>query len=194
MLTEEKIRAACKPSISERRYNLFLVLFILVLLVISSAIEQYYKDPNFRNYVSGKGVSGKGATCKTDGTNPDTSWIGAESHGEVVINADSQSHYFIDGTINNYPVIFLVDTGATNVVIPEFLAKKIGLQKGQRVSANTANGSIAVYKTTVLITVGTLSKRTTAIINPNGSGVLLGMSFLKNFKLMQEHGKLTISL
>ncbi|MBT5054028.1 MAG: TIGR02281 family clan AA aspartic protease, partial [Gammaproteobacteria bacterium] len=41
----------------------------------------------------------------------------------VTLKQDRQGHYIVSGLINSEPLNFLVDTGATEVVIPAGLAK-----------------------------------------------------------------------
>jgi aspartyl protease family protein len=48
----------------------------------------------------------------------------------VTLKQDRQGHYTVSGLINNAPIDFLVDTGATDVVIPAGLAKQ-ARQHGQ---------------------------------------------------------------
>lgn len=100
------------------------------------------------------------------------------------------------GKINDHSVVFLVDTGATEVVIPADLAEKIGLRPGRQSYAQTANGVVAVYSTRVdKLELGTLEFREVAAsINPGMSGneVLLGMSALRHVEMIQKDNKLTL--
>ena len=43
----------------------------------------------------------------------------------LILNADNEGHYRIKGQINEYPVEFLVDTGATLVAIPQNIADRL---------------------------------------------------------------------
>ena len=117
---------------------------------------------------------------------------------EVIIDQDVSGHYFARGTINNYPVVLLLDTGATNVAIPETIAKRIGLKKGFKTSVQTANGKADVYLTRLnSIAIGDIElQHVRASINPSfeSDEILLGMSFLKHLKMTQEYGKLRLSV
>jgi aspartyl protease family protein len=46
---------------------------------------------------------------------------------EVILDQNRQGHYVTRGTINETPVTFLLDTGATQVSIPAHIAKQLGL-------------------------------------------------------------------
>ena len=114
----------------------------------------------------------------------------------VYLKQDRQGHYTVTGYINREPVLFLVDTGATDVVIPEGMANRLNLQKGRPRRANTANGVITVYETQVqtLEIAGLIFNNVRGSINPGmrGDAALLGMSVLGQVELEQSQGMLTI--
>lgn len=122
--------------------------------------------------------------------------ISGEGYREVILDGNRQHHYVANGTINRRPVTFLLDTGATDVVVPEDLAIKLKLQKGASHIASTANGRVRVYGTTINhLQLGTIELRNVrASINPgmNGQGVLLGMSALSAVDFRQEDGQLIL--
>lgn len=114
----------------------------------------------------------------------------------VVLKMNRSGHYLAPGKINHVPVRFLLDTGATDVAIPEKLAKKINLAKGARTMSQTANGLVHSY-TTMLdrISIGGIELRNIrASIFPGmpGGEVLLGMSFLKHLEMTQKGNTLTL--
>ncbi|WP_261844461.1 retropepsin-like aspartic protease family protein [Aliamphritea ceti] len=114
----------------------------------------------------------------------------------VVLTRNRQGHYVAPGLINQQPVIFLLDTGATNVSIPESLADKIGLQGQAWGKVQTANGTIDIQITTLdSISLGSITQSNVrANINPymDDETVLLGMSFLKHLELTQRGDTLTL--
>ena len=101
-----------------------------------------------------------------------------------------QNQYLGKGTINHHPVIFLLDTGATDVVIPGKLAEKLNLKMGFAGYANTAGGRIKIYLTKIdELTIGHITiTNLRATINPSmhGEEVLLGMSALKHVSFTQR--------
>ena len=115
---------------------------------------------------------------------------------EVILDSSRHGHYVAAGKINDEDVVFLVDTGASFVSVPERLASKIGLVKGVPGIAMTANGNITVYETVLdRVSVGDIVLRNVkGNINPGmrGEEVLLGMSFLRDLTLTHEQGKLSI--
>jgi len=115
---------------------------------------------------------------------------------EVTLKANKQHHYVVNGTINGHNVVFLLDTGATDVVIPSVIAQAIGLRSGRKNYANTANGAVAVYATVLdNVQVGDIKlSNITASINPGMqmNAVLLGMSALRKIEFTQRGDTLTL--
>jgi len=104
-------------------------------------------------------------------------------------------HYLVTGDINGARAEFLVDTGASSVSIPVEVAERAGLSRGAEISVITANGIGKAYKTKLdLLRIGDLEIRNaTAHINPGLSDeVLLGMSVLQHFELVQRGDTLVI--
>lgn len=116
--------------------------------------------------------------------------------GPVVLQANRGGHYVAPGTINGEPVTFLVDTGATAVAIPAGLADRLGLRRGARINVATAAGPATAYRTRIdrLQLGGIQARGVRATINPamDGSGVLLGMTFLRHLDFRQRDGKLIL--
>lgn len=114
---------------------------------------------------------------------------------EVLLQQNRAGHYVATGAINDVPVVFLVDTGATDVAVSQNVAERIGLEKGFRVTVNTANG-IAYGWNTILdkVTLGNIEMTAVpATIMPGlGQEALLGMSFLKRLTLIQRGEELLI--
>jgi aspartyl protease family protein len=115
---------------------------------------------------------------------------------EIVLRRNRLGHYVATGKINGTAVEFLLDTGATNVAIPQQVATNLGLRRGVTLTTYTANGIVQTYATMLdHVALGSISATgVSASINPNmtGNQVLLGMSFLKQFELLQRGDQLTI--
>jgi aspartyl protease family protein len=94
-------------------------------------------------------------------------------------------------------VTFLLDTGATDVAIPEDLADRLRLERRGGGISQTANGPVAVWQTMLdTVTLGAISlSDVRASILPSMRGtekVLLGMSFLKQLEFTQRDGQLIL--
>jgi len=167
-----------KPSSQQKRIGQFMIYtaWLLVLGLLSLFFQNwldYERNPN-RNL----------SVVSTDGPR------------EVVLKRGRGGHYMAPGLINGEPVLFLLDTGATDVNIPQAVADRIGLQRGYPQRARTANGMITVYDTLAdQVQLGNIALRNVAAsINPHmhGETVLLGMSFMKHLELVQKNNTLTL--
>lgn len=113
----------------------------------------------------------------------------------VVLEQDRNGHYEAEGQINGRPVTFLVDTGATDVALPESTARALGLDFGPRVQVMTAAGPSSAWVTRLdEVAVGGIYRKDVraTIIAGEFNGILLGMSFLKHYNLQQQDGRLVI--
>ena len=112
------------------------------------------------------------------------------STNEVVLQRNRYGHYVTQGKINNRPVTFLLDTGATDISIPRKIAQKLKLKAGQERRYQTANGIIVGNLTTLnSVSIGNIKlNNVRASINPamGNDEILLGMSFLKFIEFTQR--------
>ena len=124
------------------------------------------------------------------------SFAGGATTGErqsVSLTADARGHFAAAGSINGYPVTFLVDTGATSIAINAAEAKRMGLdyKAGQAYGVNTAAGMVPSWRITFnTVKVGgiTLHQVDGMVLEGGLSVPLLGMSFLNRME-MQRNGQ-----
>ncbi|MCW9024061.1 MAG: TIGR02281 family clan AA aspartic protease [Gammaproteobacteria bacterium] len=115
---------------------------------------------------------------------------------EVVLQRNKFGHYVANGKINGEEVTFMLDTGATDISIPEPIALRLGLERGRSAVYQTAKGPATVYTTQLdHVSLGNIQlQKVRATINPhmNGEEILLGMSFLKHLDFEQKGNTLTL--
>ncbi len=128
-----------------------------------------------------------------------SSKVSSDAKRQVRISRDNQGMYFSSGTINNFPVSFLVDTGATFIAINSTLANQIGIdyrKQGKPSQANTASGIVTAWKLTFeRVSMGGIELQFVegAVIEGNyPTKALLGMSFLSRVKMQDDGLLLTI--
>jgi aspartyl protease family protein len=121
---------------------------------------------------------------------------GTDGSQELALKRNRGGHYVTSGSINGHELVFMLDTGASDVSIPQDIARQIGLQRGRPMVYQTANGRITVYATRLdEIAIGDIRLRNIrATINPhyNSEDILLGMSFLKHLEFSQRGDTLTL--
>lgn len=121
--------------------------------------------------------------------------IGVDGRAMVTLQANRSGHYVAEGEINGQPVVFLLDTGATDVAISDKTARALGLEFGPRITVMTAAGPAVAWRTRLdRVSLGSLAlSDVRATITPGlGREALLGMSFLKYFNLRQEGDRLVL--
>lgn len=108
--------------------------------------------------------------------------------GETLVFAKSiDGHFYVQLTVNGQKVDFLVDTGATNLVLNRRTARKIGIDMDGLSyvhRAYTANGVTRSAKTVIdTIKLGSVTQHNvSASVNEGELDIpLLGMDYLKQF-------------
>lgn len=128
--------------------------------------------------------------------NPNRNPQAGASPKEVILKRNKYGHYVATGAINGQPVVFMLDTGATGVAIPENIARKLGLRGGRAFQTQTANGTAVSYAVTLdRVGLGGIELRDVrAAIAPGlqMDQVLLGMSFLKHIEFTQRGNTLIL--
>lgn len=109
--------------------------------------------------------------------------------GEVVLPRAPDGHYYLMLDIDGTAVEFLVDTGATNVVLSQQDAQRVGIDPGGLVylgTAQTANGIVRTARVSLdNVRLGPYSDPTLAAYVNDGEmdGSLLGMDYLGRFRI-----------
>lgn len=109
----------------------------------------------------------------------------------VTLAADGRGHFIAEAMVNGNPVRFVVDTGATSVVLPGRDAERLGLdyRKGERGLSQTANGVVVTYSVTLdSVRLGDIEVRAVdALVIEQGLNIaLLGMSFLNRVDMKRD--------
>lgn len=112
----------------------------------------------------------------------------------LVVQRNRDGHFWLRASFNGVPLLLMVDTGASNVVLSPEDAKKIGLRSNQLEfsgRADTANGSVSFARATIT-SVGVGDQTFFDVpITVNGAemqGSLLGMTLLDRFASVEFRG------
>jgi len=116
----------------------------------------------------------------------------------VILTADSRGHFITTGVVNGVSLQFIVDTGATSVLLSSADARRAGINylAGGRILTQTANGVVPVFTVkldTLRIGDITVNNLDAAVIEGDKLPLaLLGMSFLNRMEMKREGGTLTL--
>jgi len=117
--------------------------------------------------------------------------VGRPAQRIVVHYNSSDGAILVNGILNrNFPVVFLLDTGATRTMITEDDARILGLpiESSRRVQGLIADGSVVEMPVVRLASVDIGGARAENIEAVVGRMRLLGMDFLENFEMSMNAG------
>lgn len=124
---------------------------------------------------------------------------GRDGWNRLTIPADMRGHFLVDAEVNGTAVTFLVDTGASSVVLSPQDARRIGLEPERlrfTERFGTANGTVRAAPVELReIRIGQLAQRyVPASVNEAPMGIsLLGMTFLSRLESWSvEKGRLAL--
>lgn len=110
-------------------------------------------------------------------------------------HTDQTRTYRVKGFIENLPVNFVVDTGASSVSVPTKIAKWAGIGCMAPIRMNTANGVDTACRSMIKdLRIGDIVLHDVeVVIAKNLSEVLLGQSALRSLRVEQQGGVLKLS-
>lgn len=113
----------------------------------------------------------------------------------VVLKKNRQGHFTGTALINGVPVSFMIDTGATETVIPVAFANQAHLPVGGIGRTHTANGIAPIVRTEIKsLTIGKPTVRNVeGNINYTLDEALIGMSTLKMFTVTMSGDTMTLT-
>jgi len=150
----------------------YFLIWSLIGLIIIALYAYRFEFNNFKERISGE-------------INPSSAQLNQQ--GQLIINISDDSHFYVKILINKKPILFMVDTGASDIVLNLQDAIKIGVNPKNLIfnrQFQTANGRVlgaSIILKEVEIS-GIKFKDVKASVTNGEMGVnLLGMSFLRRF-------------
>lgn len=110
-----------------------------------------------------------------------------EDQGQIVVPQSPDGHYYLTLQVNGQPLQAMVDTGASDLVLPMAAARELGIDTDSLRflgRAYTANGEVRTARVTLdSVTLGMATDRdVSAVVNQGDQGkTLLGMSYLRRW-------------
>lgn len=118
----------------------------------------------------------------------------ADAWNSIALDRDDRGHYRVEAAVNGVAVAFMIDTGASDVVLSPVDSERLGLRPDRlrfTGRASTANGEVALAPVRLReIRIGQLTRRDVDAV-VNGSPMpfsLLGMSFLASLEGWEARG------
>jgi len=122
------------------------------------------------------------------------------SEDRIELPRAPDGHYYLTAQVNGEPIRFVVDTGASQIVLGQSDAERIGIDTGRLAylgRAYTANGEVRTAPVRLnSVEVGPVRHEDVrAVVNEGEmSGSLLGMSYLQRFSSIEiTGGKLVLT-
>ena len=148
------------------------LIWLGVAFIFVALYAYRFEFSDFKNRISGE-------------INPTSAQLNQQ--GQLVINISDDSHFYVKLLINKIPILFMIDTGASDIMLSINDANKIGINTRNLIfnrPYQTANGRSfgASIKLKEVEISGVKFKDIYASVNQGDMGVaLLGMSFLRRF-------------
>lgn len=155
----------------------------------AEGVLQYQEKPCAKEAQSISSWADTSASTQLDSDSPNS------DNQPLVLGQGAGGHYYIDGSVNDSFLNFVVDTGATIVALPTAVASSAHLKCKQAVTMSTANGQSQGCLTTIeKLKIGNFTLRhVDAVVQPNLGQPLLGMNVLKQFRVEQDNGQMRLS-
>ena len=117
------------------------------------------------------------------------------ANGDYVVNISPDGHYYLSGSINGFPVNFMVDTGADYCTVDASMARNLGIRAGMSITVDTANGQAVAGNTSGnLVTLPNVSLTNARVTVMEGlRSTLLGSEILNRLNINYGQGVMTIS-
>jgi aspartyl protease family protein len=120
----------------------------------------------------------------------------ADGSGQITVPRSRDGHYYLTLDVNGAPMEFVVDTGATDIVLNRAAAQRVGIDTDQLAyvgRASTANGIVeTAFIRLDSITLGEITDTNVAAVVTAGEmrEPLLGMGYLQRWGRIEISGDL----
>ena len=178
-------------------------LLILCLLLPFMAQAEIYKwtDKYGKVHFSDKPVAGSQKQHLKNMTGISNPAFNLKRNAMRIKYQDKNGSMIVQGQVNNINMQFVVDTGASLVIIPPNVAKRahISTKNAKTITLQTANGATQSYMVNISsLHINQLHQKgvRAAIqqVSPDPNLGLLGMSFLNAYKMSIDHNQQIITL
>jgi aspartyl protease family protein len=161
------------------------IIFAVLALVVAGIVPRYYTGMN-------------GATAAAPAAAPEPA-ASASNYRSMTIPRGRNGHFSVEAEVDGRRMEFLIDTGASVIVLRERDAARLGIHPARReyiANISTANGIVRAAPVELnRVDVGSLTVRNVqALVLPDEAlgQNLLGMSFLSRVRWEHRDGRLVL--
>lgn len=161
-----------------------MAIWVLIILVLMAGYQYRYELQDLASRMTAGLVPGSPLSV-TDG----------DGRTSVMLERSANGHFVVNAEVNDQPIDFLVDTGASRTVLTHFDAEKAGIDPDSlqfTIPVSTANGqTLAARATADTIAVGEIKRNQLPVfVSQPGqlSQSLLGMNFLNTLSGFDVRG------
>ncbi len=126
-----------------------------------------------------------------------TPMIQASGGADAVLTRAASGHFYASGRINGFPVVYIVDTGATLVTLTPDQAHNAGVTQCTPTQVRTASGineGCVARVSDICFAQFCVKDSEVYISNGMVGEALLGMNVLRNFRITQQGDTMRIGL
>jgi len=179
-----------------------LLLIILLMLPLAAAADIYqWTDEQGRVHFSDKPMPGAKKRQVTPLKTVENPTYNLENNSLQMHFSEEHGSMRVKAQVNGVPMHFIVDTGATLVIIPPAVAERANVKKDEelKVTLKTANGEVPAPLVSIaeLDVDGVVQRDVQAAvhqISDDPSLGLLGMSFFRQYTMTIDHDQKVIRL
>jgi aspartyl protease family protein len=161
-----------------------LVIWLAIFLVVIAGYTLRYELQDLASKVTGGLVPGS-----------PISTIDSNGRSQITLIRNRSGHFVAQGSIDSKSVSFLVDTGATDIVLANDDAANIGIDTGKlryNIPVSTANGMTSSARTKIdAIAIGPIQYRNITVMVARKDVLessLLGMNFINRLRSFEIRG------
>lgn len=168
--------------------------FLLLLSLTFSSLFAYPALAERVEYIVYDGQAYAPNQLESAASSPTLANAPYSSGNDYVIPRASDGHYYVAGSVNGFPVVFMVDTGASISVLPAKFARNSGIRAGRVMLIETAAGrSRASAAQGNILQIGPYKLTDAKVgINDRLDTPLLGMDALNRFQITQSNGMMIL--
>lgn len=167
------VAISSNKELSIKKSLKYLGAWSLIAIFFIGIYAYRYEFSDFKNRILGE-------------LNPSSAKV--NNSGQLIVKLSKGGHFFLNVKINDLPIRFMIDTGASDIAIDVGLAQKLGINSKNLIfnkAYQTANGISWGAKTRVNnIKFANLTFKNVpvSVVNSDLGTPLLGMSFLRQFQ------------